>query len=232
MRRIPVWIKPLDLFGAVDEKSLQEDTLKIICGPDVTSDPESVRARYKEIDNVEPNLFAPPADERILSQLIWPLRHAKAAYMVGNYLGTISLAGIVGEMTAILIFDLIDNKSFNGGPWSQALEKQMFGSTFERLGQHRRIEVLGGYGVPKEIIAAFETIRVTRNKHLHLAQLLDKAKLASDARIAFRDAVTVVAAVIGQNIQDGKLMLTPQMMRYLERAGLAPQGSEQPTQDA
>src|ERR1043165_3041768 len=117
MRSIPVWLKPLDLFGGVDPSSLQEQTLAVICGPGVPSDKKTVEARYREIDAVEPNLFAPPAEERILSQLIWPLRHAKASYMVGNYLGTIALCGIVGEMTAILIFDLIDTKSFNNKPW-------------------------------------------------------------------------------------------------------------------
>ena len=218
MRKVPVWINPLDPFVGNKAPSAEE-VLQFMCTPTVPADAGSLLERYKEITAEQPQLFAPPADARVLNQLIWPLRHAKACYVVGNYLGTIALAGIVAEMTALLIFELIDNKSFNSGPWSEDLEERMFGRTFEDLGQERRLDVLAAYGVPKELIDALQNIRGTRRKHLHLAQQVDPKAAARDARIMFRDAVTVVAAAIGQNIQDGQLVLTAQMMRYLERIG-------------
>ena len=220
MRPIPVWINPLDLFPPGDDQAPTADqTLAAMFTPGVPSDPSNVQARYRAITANQPQLFAPPADERILNQLIWPLRHAKACYIVGNYLATIALAGIVAEMTAILIHDLME-RSFNNRAMTPADETRIYGRLFEELDQSRRIEVLKGYGVlTTEAADAFGRLRGTRRKHLHLAQLVDKEELSRDARAMFRDAVLVVAASIGQNVDDGKLVFTAQMMRYLERAG-------------
>ena len=71
---------------------------------------KSLIKRYKEISKEKVRFFAAPAEERILNKLVWPLRNAKASYMVGNYLGTIALCGMVSEMVAILLFDISDFK--------------------------------------------------------------------------------------------------------------------------
>ena len=133
MAQVPVWINPLDLLDAQDDEPTTETMMRAMCAPGVASDTQSVRARYQEITEVQPTLFAPPADDRILNQLIWPLRYAKASYVVGNYLGTISLAGIVAEMTAILMFDLLE-PHVGDRPMGEAEQKQMFGRSFQELG--------------------------------------------------------------------------------------------------
>jgi hypothetical protein len=222
MRRIPVWINPLDLFPLGDQAPTADETLAAMFTPGEPFESSSVQARYRAITSSHPPLFAPPAEGRILNQLIWPLRHAKACYVVGNYLATIALAGIVAEMTAILIHDLMD-RLFNNRAMTPEDEAQIYGRSFEELDQRRRIEVLRGYGaLTAEAFEAFGRLRGTRKKHLHLAQLVDEKELSRDARAMFRDAVLVVAACIGQNMNDGKLVLTPQMMRYLERVGTVP----------
>ena len=92
MRRVQVWVNPLDLFESLERAPTAEETLGFMCTPGVASDSEGVRARYQAITSEQPNLFAPPADERILNQLVWPLRHAKRAHR-RQLLGTIALAG-------------------------------------------------------------------------------------------------------------------------------------------
>jgi hypothetical protein len=65
--------------------------VEFLCTPGLQADLASLVERYQEISREQRRLFAAPTEERILEKLIWPLRHAKAGYVVGNYLGTISL---------------------------------------------------------------------------------------------------------------------------------------------
>jgi len=214
MFHLEVFLNPLDLaIGDVPDGALQ-----FMCTPGVAPDAASLRARYQEVDAVQPPFLALPTDERILSQLVWPLRHAKASYVVGNYLGAIALAGTVAEMSAILTFDLV-GFSFNQKLLTAAAQKHFFGRSFARLGQERRLEILKALGVPAEALAEYEQIRSIRNAHLHVVPIMDEAALAGDARTVFRAAVTVVARTIGPGVKDGKFVFTPQMARYLDRMG-------------
>ena len=126
-------------------------------------------------------------------------------------------------------FDIAEVKVGNA-PITEAGQKGLFGRTFEKLGQERRIGVLKEFGIALPVVAdAYERIREIRNRHLHLAQLVDVEELARDARQIFRDAVTVVAAAIGQDMKDGTLVLTESMARYLERAGAVTQSDDAAT---
>lgn len=64
---------------------------------ELPSDRASLATRYREVHLAAQPLFAPPAQREILGKLIWPLRHAQNSYVLGNYLGTISLCGFVAE---------------------------------------------------------------------------------------------------------------------------------------
>src|SRR5262245_55458881 len=88
-----VWLNPLD--SPIGDPATAEQILDFMVTPGVPADPATVQSRYQQITREQPPLVAPPLEDRILTQLIWPLRHAKASYIVGNYLGTIALTGIV-----------------------------------------------------------------------------------------------------------------------------------------
>ncbi|MBI2536544.1 MAG: hypothetical protein HYW06_06195 [Gemmatimonadetes bacterium] len=93
------WVNPL-AFLEVDEpwastlrRPVTADTvLAFACPPGTPSDVQSVTARYREISNEAVRLFIVPAEQRLIERLVWPLRSAKAAYMLGNYLATIALS--------------------------------------------------------------------------------------------------------------------------------------------
>ncbi len=169
------WINPL-AFIEVDQPWTQsakdpvsiEAIINYICTPGLKTDIDSLVARYKEI-SVEPaRLIAAPAEERILTKLVWPLRHAKACYMAGNYLGAISLCGMVGEMAAILLFKVSDI-TINGHKITRNDEINLFGSEFEKLGQERRVDVVRTYNLidaPTEINLGL--IRIKRRRYLHI----------------------------------------------------------------
>ena len=99
-------------------------------------------------------------------------------------------------------------------------EKTLFGSTFEKLGQERRLQVLATYGL---IDAAgrgrFSTIRETRRGYLHLWSQ-DHDSLPGDAIKSYHAAVALVATVIGQDFSDGKVVINARLVRYLERNGV------------
>jgi hypothetical protein len=110
---ISVFVNPLQLlevdepWAPVSPKSpTAEDLFKFMCTPGVPSDAGSLTARYKEISQERARLFVAPDDQRILEKLVWPLRHAKASYVVGNFLSTIALCRAVTEMMAFFLFEI------------------------------------------------------------------------------------------------------------------------------
>jgi len=222
---IEVFVNPLQ-FLEIDEPwaSLQKEepsldaVLRFICSPGIGSDLKSLIKRYREISVEKTRLFAAPNEQRILDKLVWPLRNAKAAYMCGNYLGTIALCGMVAEMVAILLFE-IGQFRLNNKQMSEKDQVALFGRKFEKLGQDRRVQVLSAYGVIDEKLAeAFERIRATRNQYLHLWSQ-DHEQLPRDAISSFEAGVLLVVSAIGQNIKDGKLILNPALVNYLEQKG-------------
>lgn len=168
-RRVPGWVNPL-VFIEVDEpwaSSTQgtptlESILRFLCPADEPADVETVLNRYREISTEPVRLILAPVEKRILDKLVWPLRHAKASYMVGNYLATISLSGMVAEMAAMLLWET-SKPEINKHDLTKEDERRLFGSEFERLGQERRVSVLSAYGIiGDEARQDFETIRLVR----------------------------------------------------------------------
>jgi hypothetical protein len=225
-KTIEVFINPLQLLdidepwaSIIDHKPTLESIVEFICTPSIGSDLESLVSRYKEISKEKPRLFAAPAEQRLLDKLIWPLRHAKAGYMAGNYVGTIALCGMVAEMVAMLLFE-IASFSLNNKPMTERDQISVFGRKFEKLGQERRVQILHAYGViNNDLKEAFDLIRITRNKYLHLWSQ-DHELLPADAIATFNAAISIAVAAIGQNIKDGKLILNPSLVKYLAQKGI------------
>jgi hypothetical protein len=222
---IEVFVNPLQ-FLEVDEpwaslgirELSPEAVLDFICTPGIGSDVKDISTRYKEISIESQRLFAAPNEQRLLDKLIWPLRHAKAGYMVGNYLGTIALCGMVAEMVAVLLYE-ISNFSLKNRPMTEQDQMSVFGSKFEKLGQDRRVQILLAYNViDDQLKKAFDLIRTTRKKYLHLWSQ-DHDQLPADAIAAYNAAILIAVSAIGQNLQDGKLILNPSLIKYLAKKG-------------
>lgn len=219
------WVNPL-AFLEVDQPWAQinkepitfESIIKYICTPGLKSDLQSLIDRYKEISLEPARLSIAPVENRILTKLVWPLRQAKACYMTGNYLGTIALCGMVAEMVAILLFDISD-LAINGKKLTKEDEIGFWGSEFEKLNQERRVSILRTYNlIDDQIKSSFNLIRTKRRGYLHISSQ-DHSTLASDAVEVFKAASTVVIKAIGQDIDNGKILLNPALIRYLEKEG-------------
>lgn len=200
--------------GAPDSISA-ETILSFLCPPGTSDDAKSLVERYKRI-SAGPRLFVAPAEPRILEKLVWPLRHAKASYVVGNNLAVVALCGMVAEMVAVLLWQLAETK-LNGQPMTEEDEKALWGSTFEKLSQDRCVRILKAYGIiASDVASDFDTIRGTRKQYLHLWSH-DHGRLPEDAVKCFHAAIRLVVEAIGQKLEDGKVILNPALVRYLER---------------
>jgi hypothetical protein len=178
-------------------------------------------ARYREIDAIREQLVLAPMEDNLLQKLIWPLRHAKGSYSLGNYIGCIALCGMVGEMTAILLWD-ISKVSLQQKPLDDAAQRLLLGRTFERLTQDRRTQVLRVLDlIGNEEKVAFDSLRGIRNKYLHVFSH-PHGEVNTDAKQAFRNALAVVTFVLGQSIDPilGGVTLRPELMKYLEERGI------------
>ena len=153
-KTIEVYLRPLH-FPALILSSLEKrteedvnhsDLLDFLCIPGSDSSLQGFIDRYRQIHDGSNDVFVAPDEKTLLEKLIWPLRQAKAAFTCGHYLGTIALSGMVSEMTAIVIFNTA-GFSLGNDPLTPEKQKAVFGSEFEKLGQHRRVEVLTAYGL-------------------------------------------------------------------------------------
>jgi len=202
---------------APEEHQSQSDCgamLRYLC-EGVISEPRNLARRYREITSGAPEIVLAPAQPEIVEKIIVPLHGAVTSYMLGSYHGTLALCGLVGEMLAIFIFDIHDIRA-GSVPLDAATQGRLFGKSFEKLGQERRIRVLRAFGVIGEALEAkFERLKNLRNKHLHLLSQ-DTKTLPDDAREAFRLAVELAELVFRVEFDDGKAKLRPQLMRYLD----------------
>lgn len=203
----------------IEKKPTLESIVNFLCTPGINSDVDSVISRYKDISKEKERLFAAPYEQRIMDKLVWPLRHAKSGYMIGNYLGTIALCGMVAEMVAILLFEISEFK-LNNKPMLEENQIAVFGSKFEKLNQDRRIQILHAYGVIDEKLkSALNIIRTKRRTYLHLWSQ-DHERLPQDAIETYNAAILIVVFVIGQNVKDGKIILNPSLVNYLAQKGI------------
>jgi hypothetical protein len=224
--RFQAFINPLaflevdEPWASIENKPPTAETiLSFLCPPGMPADAKSIVGRYQQISTEAVRLFAAPAEPRILEKLVWPLRHAKASYVLGNNLAVVALCGMVAEMVALLMWQLAE-PNLNGRPMTPQDETKLFGSSFEKLSQDRRVRVLSAYSaVPPAVEPMFETIRLRRRKYLHLWSQ-DHERLSQDAVDCFHAAVGLVVAVIGQDIKDGVLILNPRLVKYLKRQGV------------
>lgn len=205
-----------ELAGKFDDAQ-PDSVLKFI----LKDDQNAFTRRFKDIA-AAPNLLPiVPAEPTIMEKLVSPLRHAKASYLLSNYLGCIALCGLVSEMVAILIWD-ISKVQFGGERITAKQQNDIFGSTFERLGQDKRVKVLSGLKLIDDgTKQAFDAIRKIRRQYLHFLSGAHTT-IARDARQAYDGALIVVAMVLGaRKFEKGAVVLREDLINYLVEKGIA-----------
>ena len=170
---LPVWVNPLQCMEIDLERESSpppgaDRILDYLFAPEATRTVNAFVRRYREIAEAPGELTVAPNEPMILEKLVWPLRHANGSYALANYLGCIALCGMVGEMVAVLLWD-ISKVPLRERLMTEAEQKALFGNSFEKLGQERRTEVLHSLTVINDDAkAAFDALRTIRRRYLHL----------------------------------------------------------------
>jgi len=223
---INVWVNPLRFFSLEGEPfnpdHTEIDYQKLVSdlrGPDDDNLIEKVRGRYKLLTNYDDNLFIVPVNNVILQKLVWPLRAAKQAFCLGNYLGCIALCGTVAEMITIFLFE-IANITINGVKPDDSAQRKLFGNTFEKLGQERRLEILEVYGIlSKKLAHEANQIRGIRKTYLHILSK-DFTSLEKDAKSVYKSAAMLIGEMVSLKPgEGGKITIPAHLVNFLSKAG-------------
>lgn len=219
------WVNPIAMFSLepiiseIEVRPSAEVVLRDLCSYDVDSSLEAMATRCGEVTPLNNALSLVPSEKNILTKLIWPLRNARACYVMGNYIGTIALCGMMSEMAAIVIFDIAD-PTIDDKPLNKKQQVRRFGCRFERLGQKQRIKELEKLGIINPtLVNAFETVRKARRSYLHFWSH-DHGAVPRDAVKVFGSAAQIAGTLLGLHFHEGKTLLPPAIMRYLKKRGL------------
>ncbi len=139
-RTIEGWIRPLSFssigvlpFWPENEPIVLSLLVEDLCMDFSSEALENIRKRYWLLTTPELDIFIVPNEKKILEKLVWPLRAAKKAFILSDYLGCIALCGMVCEMAIIFLFD-VATINVNGKLLNPKRQEQIFGRQFEELG--------------------------------------------------------------------------------------------------
>jgi hypothetical protein len=205
---------------AIIKKQLSiESLLEFLCTPDIGSDAENILRRFQTISQNSPQLAIVPHEPSVLERFYWPLRNAKASFVLGNYLSTIALCGFVAEMVAIFLLEDAEQNESQGHSIDlkvQHLSKDQIGS----MRQVERVKLLfKNRVISEEMKDAYTRVRKIRRQSLHYFSDAHK-DLSRDAVEAFSNAANIVQMATVQTVQDGGLILAPALIRLLSREGI------------
>ncbi len=223
-KTIPGWLRPLS-FSSIGELPFWPDNqpidpsflVKDLCLDFSSESLENIRKRYWLLTTPEFDIFVVPNEKKILEKLVWPLRAAKKSFILNDYLGCITLCGMVCEMAIIFLFDLA-SITVNGKPLTPERQKQMFGREFEELGQKRRIDVLCVYGLLNRKLASdANKVRKIRNEYLHSLRK-DYSKIDKDSVEAYKASFRLIKSLVDLPIgNEGKIVIPEHLTNYLKK---------------
>ena len=119
---IPIFLKPLMIpewgFEVHSPQSSNDPApmllLSSLCSLDAFSESSTSKKRYRELTEIDQNLFVSIEGSEIKRNLFDPLRQAKTSYVLDNYVGSIAISGIVAEKLAALILVMRNPHSIGG----------------------------------------------------------------------------------------------------------------------
>ena len=184
-----------------------ERLLEFFCSLGKRSDMAAFRKRYFKVSEEERRLDISVEEPEIKENLFVPLRQAKTNYILGDYVGSIALCGIVAEKLAILIH----NMSKPDEARREKFEKKWGQS--ERVKELKRRKL-----IDEQCTNDFEDIMKYRKSALHHWNTVE-GRTAERAAQAYAAATRLVDATTEFKIEAGVLTMNPKLWEYLEGKG-------------
>ena len=208
--------KILDPMFVTAILSCQRTLLKSFFGLPVSALSVEILERYVEVTDNGLHSAVVPHTAEILERLLKPLRSAKRSYSLEDYVATIALCGIAGEMLAILLWQINDVR-LKGVQITEKEELGLFGRTFERLGQEKKIEILKTFGhIDDRHYQLFKEVKDSRRPYLHLWSA-DFAKEKGDALDVFKKTFQLFIDITGIGLADaGTVKINPKLMKLFK----------------
>ena len=198
--------EPLFHHLGLEENPSEERLLEFLSPPGLRCGMSEFRKRYRLASEVDQNLWFSIGEPQIRENVFGPLRQAKVNLILGNYLGSIALCGIVAEKLAILVYALETDDE------TQRRE-------FEKMRQADRIKLLKRQDlIEEESVQDFGNIRAARTTYLHHWKVPD-GRIVKQALEAYAAAARLFLVVINADFKDGVAHLDPKLLKYLEDRG-------------
>ena len=220
-QQIRGFINPLMIFEwdpafnvKSDNNPRPELLLQRLCSLNVLSDMSELKRRYRRVSKNGQTLPFSFEEPEIKENLFEPLRQAKMNYVLGNYVSTIALCGIVAEKLAILIHRMNTRDEAKRAEFEKCFGQ---GRRLERLKELRLIN--------KQSASDFGNIKAARNEALHHWNIPEK-RTAQRAAQSFAFAIRLVLDTIGFKFVNGAFVPSPGVSRYLKERGEIPVEAE------
>lgn len=175
--------------------------------------------RYAKMSSKElyiPFTLAKP--EIIEQRIIAPLESAKRFTCAGEYLASIALSGLVGEMLTVFIWDMESEERRNvQGHVIQ--DQKLFKNNFDRLQQSLRINVIETFGyIDATQAGKFRELAKNRNRILHSwTDLYLREEIEKVAIKCYSLAASVMKEIFKLELKDaGSLKMDQKVMKYVK----------------
>ena len=178
---------------------------------------ESLRKRYKLLTTPKLAMVFVPNEKKILEKIIWPLKTAKKSFILNDYLGCIALCGVVSEMSLIFLFSVAINPNTERN-YSIIEQKQLFGTTFEKLGQEKRLDWLAKLKLAnEEFLLDAKMVQKIRRQYIHF---LSKSytRIQNDAEVVYKASFKLVKSLVDLPFgNDGRIIIPSHLSSYLRK---------------
>lgn len=178
--------------------------------------------RYCEITMNETHMNITPSAnyKKVMDRIIKPIVLAKKYFTLGEYISCISMSGIAAEMMTLMIWKM-STFSIKGEIIENSEEEILFGKSFDRLGQYRRIALLKLIGaIQLEDKKMLEDIRKTRNKYTH-AWNIPSREDEDNAKKVIKNTLILFKNISGMGLsidesKKQKIKINPNFLKFLK----------------
>lgn len=159
--------------------------------------------------------------EIIEQRIITPIDSAKRFACLGEFLASVALSGVVGEMLTVLIWELhAESRKNNKGMLVE--DRKLFGrrsKSFTQINQAMRVSILDAFGyIESKQKEKFQALSNKRNDMLHgWTDSRSREEIESIAIDCFCNAAFLVKEIFRIKVVKGSIKINPEMIQYLKR---------------
>jgi len=174
--------------------------------------------RYNKMSSNELNITFTLAEPEIIEQrIVTPLVAAKRNACTGDFLASIALSGLVGEMLTVLVWEInSDTRRSKDGALLE--DKSILITNFDKIQQSLRVNIIEAFGyINLEEAKIFRDLSSLRNQVLHRwTDSYSKDEIEKIAINVFSCATLLVKKIIQLELADSSsVKINPKVLNYI-----------------